>query len=221
MRGVLSLSAVLAVAALLAVWLSAESRAQTVEHPTLTGAWTLNKELSDQPPDRSGGGDNGQGGRRGGGGGRGGGRRGGFGGGGGGYGRGGFGGGGQTMDPEAMARTREALRDIINPPDHLTIAQTASMIVVTGADGRTMRLSLDGKKVKDENTNIERKTKWDGGKLVTEISGLQGKITQTYSVEPEHHQLRIVATLEGRNASTGSGQAGSRTITHVYDADDR
>src|SRR5262245_19352424 len=215
MRAMLALCAVLLVAALIAVWLSIESRAQTAEHSSLAGAWTLNKDLSDQPPDRSGGGENGQRGRRGGGYGGGGGRRGGYGGGGGGHGRGGSGGGGQTMDPDAMARVREALRDIVNPPDHLTVTQTDSMVVLTGADGRTTRLSLDGKKIKDENTNIERKTKWDGGKLVTEISGLQGKITQTYSVDPEKHQLRIVAALEGRN-----GQQ-PRTITHVYDADSR
>jgi hypothetical protein len=181
-----------------------------------TGAWTLNKDLSDQPPNRDGGGDDGQRGRRGGGYGGGGGRHGGFGGGGGGYGRGGYGGPGQTMDPEAMARAREALRNVINPPDHITVTQSDSTIVVTGGDGRTTRLSLDGKKVKDENTKVERKTKWDGGTLVTEITGLQGgKITQTYSLDPEHHQLKIVASMEGRN-----GQP-ARTITHVYDADAR
>lgn len=217
MRSVLSLSAVVAAAVLIAVWLSTESRAQTVDHSALTGAWTLNKDLSDQPTDRNASGGNGQGGgRRGGGYGGGGGRRGGFGGGGGGYGRGGYGGGGgRSMDPDAMARAREAMRDIINPPDHLTVTQSDSMVVLTGADGRTTRLSPDGKKIKDENTNVERKTKWDGSQLVTEISGLQGKITQTYSVDPEKHQLRIVATLEGR-----SGQQ-PRTITHVYDADAR
>ena len=222
-RGVMSVSVVVAMAALIGVWLSIESRAQTTEQPSLTGAWTLNKDLSDQSMDRAGGRDDGDRGRRGdfgrGGGGRGGGRRGGFGG-------GGFGGAGigrgPEMDREAMARSRDAMRDIMNPPDHLTITQTESMIVVTGADGRTTRLSPDGKKVKDENTNIERKTKWDGGKLVSEISGLgSGKITQTYSLDPEHHQLRINALMENRGPSTGSGQAGPRTITHVYDADAR
>jgi hypothetical protein len=129
---------------------------------------------------------------------------------------GGYGGGGQTMDPEAMARTRAALRDVVNPPDHVTVTQSESMIVVTGGDGRTTRLSLDGKKVKDENTNLERKNKWDGGKLVSEITGLPaGKITQTYSIDPEQHRLHIVASMEARN-----GQP-PRTITHVYDADAR
>ena len=220
-RGVMSVSVIVAMAALIGVWLSIESRAQTTEQTSLAGAWTLNKELSDQPTDRDGGRDAGDRARRGdfgGVGGRGGGRRGGFGGGrgGGGLGR------GPEMDREAMARSRDAMRDIINPPDHLTITQTDSMIVLTGADGRTTRLSPDGKKVKDENTKVDRKTKWDGGKLVSEISGLgPGKITQSYAVDPEHHQLRITALMENRSPSTGSGQAGPRTITHVYDADAR
>jgi len=220
-RGVMSVSVIVAMAALIGVWLSIESRAQTTEQTSLAGAWTLNKELSDPPTDRDGGRDAGDRGRRGdfgGGGGRGGGRRGGFGGGlgGGGLGR------GPEMDREAMARSRDAIRDIMNPPDHLTITQTDSMIVLTGADGRTTRLSPDGKKIKDENTKVDRKTKWDGGKLVSEISGLgPGKITQSYAVDPEHHQLRITALMENRSPSTGSGQAGPRTITHVYDADAR
>lgn len=217
-RRVMSVTVVVAMAALVGVWLSSESRAQTLEKTPLTGAWTLNKELSDQPPDRSGGQEGA--GRRGGGGGRGGGgHHGGFSG-------GGFGGGGTgrgpEMDKDEMARKREAMRDILVPPDHLTIVQTDSMIVLTGGDGRTTRLSPDGKKVKDENTHLERKTKWDGAKLVSEISGLgNGKITQTLALDAEHHQLRITAEMENQGGSSGSGQAKTRTITHVYDADAR
>jgi hypothetical protein len=223
-RGVMSVTVVVAMAALIGAWLSSESRAQTLEKTPLTGAWTLNNDLSDPPPDRAGGGDN-----SGSGSGRHGGYDGGRGGGGrhGGFGGGGFGGGGgmargPEVDRDAVARTRDAMRDIINPPDHLTIVETESMIVLTGADGRTTRLSLDGKKVKDENTNIERKTKWDGAKLVSEISGLgSGRITQTFALDPEHHQLRITAEMENRGASSSSGQSKTRTVTHVYDADSR
>jgi hypothetical protein len=119
--------------------------------------------------------------------------------------------GGGGANPEEMARMRDAMHDLANPSDHLTITQTDSMIVITGADGRTTRLSPDGKKIKDDNTKIERKTKWNGPSLVSEISGLgPGKTTQTFSVDPEHHQLRVVVQMEGR-----SGQP--RTITHVYD----
>jgi hypothetical protein len=216
LRGMVSIGMVVSVSALLALGLAA--RAQTVDKASLVGAWTLNKDLSDQPPgrgdqaatgDRSGGTSGGS--RRGGGGG------------GGGYGRrggGGFGGGGgngsgmASVSPEEMARMRDAMRDITQPSDHLTITQTESMVVLTGADGRTTRLSPDGKKVKDDNTKIERKTKWDGAKLVTDVSGLgPNKMTQTLSVDPESHQLRIAVQIEGGRSSQ------PRTITSVYDAD--
>jgi hypothetical protein len=217
------------VAAMLVVWAVAGNRAQGAEPHAITGAWTLNKDLSDQPGRDQG--DQGRGtrgdGSRGAGGG---GRRGGGGfGGGRGMGRGGGMGRGAGMNPEDMARMRDALRDLTNPSDHLTIVETESMVVITAADGRTTRLSTDGKKIKDDNTHIERKTKWDGGKLVTEISGLgpAGKATQTLAADSETHQLRIVVQMEGgrsagsgQGASTGSGQSrGPRTITHVYDDD--
>jgi hypothetical protein len=189
---------------------------------SIAGAWTLNADLSDKPADRGDRGERGDGDARGrgnGGFGRGGGR-GGYGGGG--YGGRGMGRGGNNpgtgMNPEAMARMRDAMRDVTNPSDHLTIVQTDSMVVVTGADGRTMRLSPDGKKIKDENTGVERKTKWDGGKLVSEISGLgPGKMTQAFAVDPESHQLRVTVLMEGRGGQSNQ----PRTITHVYDADAR
>ena len=220
-RAILSIGIAASVAALLAMQVAAQTPASTGDKASLVGAWTLNKDLSDQPPsrgDQSGSGDRSDGSsggsRRGGGGGGGGyGRRGGGGFGGGGMGRNGN--GSPSMNPEEMARMRDAMRDITQPSDHLTITQTESMVVLTGADGRTTRLAPDGKKVKDDNTKIERKTKWDGAKLVTEINGLgPGKMTQTLSVDPESHQLRIAVQTDG-------GRSGPRTITSVYDADAR
>jgi hypothetical protein len=211
MRNFASLSVAIATV-FMATGLAVESQAQAPDKTSLAGTWTKNAELSDQPPsDRQGGDQSGQSHRGGGGsGGHGGGMRGGYGGGG--HGGNGGGGGRAAMDPEAAARMRDAMHDIVNPPDRLTIVQTESMIVFTGPDGRTTRLSADGKKIKDDNTGIERKTKWDGGKLVTEISGAgPGKITQSFSLDAEHHQLKIVALLEGRNNQ-------QRTITHVYDS---
>jgi len=201
---------------------NAQPSAAAVEKPSIAGAWTLNKELSDQDPGRGdsgstdrGSGDTGGYGRRGGGGGFGGG---GFGGGGRRRGGGGMGrGGGQQMNPDDMKRMRDAIRDITAAQDHLTITQTDSMIVVTSQDGRTTRLSPDGKKVKDDNTKIERKKKWDAGKLVSEISGAgPGKMTQTFFVDPETHKLRITVQMEARGRNTQA-----RSITHVYDLDQR
>ena len=182
---------------------------------SIAGAWTRNKDLSDAPAGRGQQGDDSDRGR---GDGSGGGRRRGGGGRGGGFGRGGGmgrgGGGAERANPDDIARIRDAMRDITNPSDHLIITQTDSMVVLTGADGRTTRLSPDGKKIKDDNTKIERKTKWDGGKLVSEISGLgPGKMTQTFAVDPEGKQLRVTVVMDGGR----SGQP--RTITQVYDAD--
>ncbi len=202
---------------LLAAAVTVQAPAPAAASPSLVGVWTMNKELSDTGADRSAGDDSGgrQGDNPGGGYGRRGGR-GGYGGGGGGFGGRGMGRGGgaaPTRSPEEMARMRDAMRDVMNPSERLTIVQTESMILITGADGRTTRLSPDGKKIKDENTGVERKTKWDAGKLVSEISGLgPGKMTQTFAVDPETHQLRITVEAEGGRSRQ------PRTITHVYDA---
>ena len=75
-------------------------------------------------------------------------------------------GAGAGRDPEQAVRVRNAMRDLMNPSDRLTIVQTDSLIIITGSDGRTTRLSPDGKKVKDDSTKFEWKTKWDGAKLV-------------------------------------------------------
>ena len=217
---VFSLGIVVAATGLVAAGLSVNGRAQSVDRPSLAGGWTLNHELSDQlmsGGDQRDGGDRGRGNRGGNGGGmgrggaRGGGRR------GGGMGRGGAGQGQPAANPDEIARMRDAMRDITMPPEHVIVTQTGSMVVLTAADGRTTRLSPDGKKIKDDNTKVERKTKWDGGKLVSEISGLgSGKMTQTFSVDPDNHQLRVVVLMEGGGRS---GQP--RAVTNVYDADAR
>ena len=216
MRTLLSAGMLATAVALVPGLLVAQSHSP-VPGPSLAGGWTRNHELSDAPTDRGQQGDDGEssGGGRNGGGGAGGHR----GGGGGGFGRGGGmghggGGGGERANPDDTARMRDAMHDITNPSDHLIITQTESMVALTGADGRTTRLSPDGKKIKDENTKIERKTKWDGGKLVSEINGLgPGKMTQTFAIDPEARQLRIIVLMEG-------GHSGPpRTITQIYDAD--
>src|SRR5690242_16210486 len=120
-RTMLGMTIAIAVGLLIATWLAVESRAQAPERGALTGAWTLNRDQSDQPPSRD---DRDRRDDRGGA------RRGGYGRGG--MGRGGFGGGGGMGraggrtggDPEAMARMRDAMRDVMGAPDHLTIVQT-------------------------------------------------------------------------------------------------
>lgn len=179
--------------------------ARTGKAASLTGAWMLNKDLSDNPQNQKG--DERAAGARG----RSGGGR--------GFGRGGFGGAGRGggrsgSDPEQALRVRNAMRDLMNPSDRLTIVQTDSLIIISGSDGRTTWLSPDGQKVKDESTKFERKTRWDGAKLVTEITGLpSGKILETYAVDPEQRQLHLTLQAEGTRRPA--------TINRVYDFDRR
>jgi len=177
---------------------------------SIVGAWTLNKDASQldtQTGENGRDGDNaGRRGNNGFGGGR---RRGGFGG-------GGFGGGGggvsQTpQDREAAQRMRDALRQEMQAPDHMTVVLSGTTVIITTPDGHTTRLSTDGSKIKDESTGIERKTKWDSGKLVSEVNGLgRGKITETYSVDTEAKQLRIKLDVDGPRKTSQ---------TRVYDLD--
>ena len=97
-------------------------------------------------------------------------------------------------------------------PERLTITRTESLVIVTTGDGRTTRLSPDGKKIKDDSTGIERKSKWDGDKLVTEITGAgAGKITETYSIEKEHGRLNVSVQAENSRAPNGGA------LHRVYD----
>ena len=182
--------------------------AQTTASPAkpIVGAWTVNADLSDKPQDRSQQGCQSGGHRQGGGGGR----HGGYGGGSGGSRYGGGSSSGNTMSADDRQRMRDAMRDIMNPPDRLTITQTDSMVIITSGDGHVDRLSPNGQKIKDESTGIERKTKWDGDKLVCEISGAGSrKITQTYSADPERRQLHVVVQVDS------PGQP--MKVSHVYD----
>jgi hypothetical protein len=201
----------LATAVALIFTASSALRAQTPPSPSLDGAWTLNKDLSDKPPSGREGGqgrDGHQGGHRGGG-------RGGGAGHGGGFGGAGSGGGhAEGGSPEDVQRLRNALRDELDAPEHLTIVESGSTIILTAGDGRTTRLSVDGKKVKDESTKVERRTKWDAGKLVSEVSGLgDGKIVETYALDAGHKQLRVTLDIQGAQRKA--------TLNRVYDADPR
>ena len=175
---------------------------------SIVGAWTLNKDLSQLAPERQQGDD--QRGR-----GRSGGRRGG-GRGGGGFGRGGsgggFSGGGRGASSDEQRRRTEAVRAIMESPERLTITRTESLVIVTTGEGRTTRLSLDGKKVKDDSTGIERKSKWDGSMLVSDITGAgPGTITETYAIEQEHGRLNVTVQTENSRGPNGG------SVHRVYD----
>src|SRR3954452_5126998 len=75
-------------------------------------------------------------------------------------------------DAAEMARVKELLRQIMMTAGKITIAVDGPVIEVAGDDGTIHRLHADGKKVRDHSypgLDLERKTKWDGNDLVSEV----------------------------------------------------
>ncbi len=127
----------------------------------------------------------------------------------------------------------DAMRDLMEAPARMTIVRTESMVIITTADGRTTRLATDNSKVKDESTGIERRTRWEGERLVSDISGaMGGKMTETFALDPESHRLVVTLQMDGGSRRGGNdrgadgspddtgapagGRAGG-TRTRVYD----
>jgi hypothetical protein len=135
-------------------------------------------------------------------------------------GRGGGGMGGRAAGGDDQDRQRQmaAMRDVMDAPDRLTITRSDAMVILTSGDGRTTRLQTDGKGVKDDSTKIERKTRWNGDKLVSEVSGVgRGKITETYMSDAEQHRLTVTLVMENGRSQDGK----PRTITRIYDGESR
>jgi hypothetical protein len=142
-----------------------------------------------------------------------GGRPGGWGGGGGG--RGGWGGGGRPggwggpgggrgwagphgdfapPTPEERAAMHAALREALEAPASLKIAQTDAGITLRRPDGLERHLATDGKKA--EVLRVTRTARWKGDKLVIETKVRRAKITETFSLGPEAGQLSVDVRAE-------------------------
>jgi hypothetical protein len=99
------------------------------------------------------------------------------------------------------------MRAILDAPEQLTIVRTDSMVIMTTGDGRTTRLALDGSKIGDDSTGIERKSRAEGDRVVSEISGMpMGKIAETYAVDPATGRLIVELQLAGRDGRTPDPQ---------------
>ncbi len=118
------------------------------------------------------------------------------------------------MNRDEMERRMEALRAILRPAERLTITRTESMVIITNEEGTTTRLAPDGSRIKDDSTGVERRTRWDGASLVTEITGVQGgRITERYAVDPATRQLIVTLELPPRR---GSDEKTGQTLRRVY-----
>ncbi len=206
----------LAVAALTLARL--EARAEEKLAPPrvdLSGHWRLDKEKSDNPREKMqqgmrggherGMGGPGMGGPGMGGPGMGGGPRGGPGMGGGPPG-GGRGPGGRP-DPEAMMQREAALAE-------LQIEHKDPELTITDANDQRRFLYTDGRETRRDSENgqsLEVKSRWKDGRVVVEMNGERGKVTETYRLAGEGRQLVVETRVEGR------GQMPAFSFKRVYD----
>jgi hypothetical protein len=176
------------------------------------GKWELNWRLSDKLPEQAGAPGRGD---QGGEGGSGGGRHG--GGGGGGMGRGGMGGrggGGRGGEGRGGAVTADQVREILQAQRTLLIVEHPDHVSITDEKGEVQKFVANGEKVKDERAgqSFERRTHWDGRKLITEVALSDGtKISQTYEKVAEG--LQLVVTTKVEHSKSG----GPREFKRVYD----
>jgi hypothetical protein len=176
---------------------------------SIVGAWTIDKDLSDQPgggrgsdDDQPMGGAPGGMGRRGGGGGGGGMRPGGMG-----------GGGGRPADRDEMRRSARLMQDLVKPPDGLTIVRDGTAVLFTTDDGRTIKQVVDGKEQERLSGDgvIKSKSRWNGAQLVIEEKIQDGPtVTRTYTPSADGRQLMTVTRIEGR------GMPGATVVHHVF-----
>jgi hypothetical protein len=186
------------------------------------GTWKLNRDESDDPREklRSAMQDRDQNGPMG--------RHGGMGGGGvtmgipgiggiGGMGRPGGGpGGGQGRGPGAGSEDQRArLRDLVEAPDQLTVAQKGPEIDMTDTEGHVRSLFTDGRKLekpKKDSNQTQVRAHSDREKLITEEKGPNGeKISHSYEITGDGKQLADTLTLESKKLNT------TIIIRSVYD----
>lgn len=162
-------------------------RAQIGGHPSLAGAWTLNKDQSDDPRAKmreAMGNSGGQGG---------------------GGGRGEMGGGGQRGGGGMGGGRGQGAGGAMNEFSQLTIEQTASSAKVTGSSGRVLAVYSNGDASKSnssnpadsEEENAPAAAQWKGDQLVAVTQGRRGgSTTRTYELSPDGTQLYVTTKMD-------------------------
>ena len=124
----------------------------------------------------------------------------------------GIGGMGRPQGPGGMGRgdsgsddNRARLRELVEAPEQLKIAQKGPEIDMTDPEYRERELFTDGRKIeksKDER-QVPVKAHWDGNQLVTEEKGPNGeKISHRYELSEDGKQLTDTLTLEAKKLNT-------------------
>jgi hypothetical protein len=122
-------------------------------------------------------------------------------------------GGGYSRDPDEVERTRALMRLVTNGPDELMISVDGRAVTITTRAGSVTHLTADDKKVlepSEAGVQLERRTKWDDGALVTKFKVKGGGADGKQVYRPSGARLTLEAVFDG--------DAAMRTIKvkHVY-----
>lgn len=181
----------------------------------LAGIWKLNKDLSSdtsklqtqaesaQP--------SGDAGRR---------RRGGSGGFSGGYGRGGGARPEGNSDSAHALQVRALLREMADQPTQETIVVTPDTTTLTDDHGVVRKFTTNGKKeaIDLDATQVDSVSKWEGGALTVELSAGAFKLSETYQLTVQGHEL--VVALSSTSSSRQGGVPTPAPVKRIYDKAD-
>lgn len=103
----------------------------------------------------------------------------------------------------------EARRLLLNAPSSFILTQDGDRIVLTGSDSRARTLTANGRKEKVNGRDVQ--TKWDGLRLVSEISLGDAKVTETYERSTTATQLIVTTRMDMRGHDV--------SVRRVYDAE--
>jgi hypothetical protein len=179
----------------------------------LGGIWNLNRELSTDTSNllsEPTAGSAGSGGGRSGSGSGGGGRRGG--------GRGGYGGrsGSTTQSSSEQAVEARALgREVAEPPARITVVVADDTTTFTDDQGVVRKFTTSGKKESIDlgGAHVDSVSKWDNGVLTIELTAGSVKVTETYQVTVQGHEM----VVEVKSTGGPRGGANAVPVKRIYD----
>jgi hypothetical protein len=180
----------------------------------LGGIWNLNRDLSSDTSnllsEPSSGSSSGSGGRSGGSGGRRGGR------GGGGY--GGRGGSAPQANSEQTLDARALTREVAEPPARLTVVITDDTTTFTDDEGVVRKFTTNGKKESIElgGAHVDSVSKWEFGVLTIDLTAGSVKLTETYQVTVQGHEM----VVELKTTGGPRGGANAVPVKRIYDKAD-
>lgn len=125
--------------------------------------------------------------------------------------------GGRGVDPALKERMRALARLAFDAPEELTITAEGDVVRIVDDEAHATNLAANGSKSEElaEGLPIERRTKWDKGRLVTEVKakGGGGEVKHVYSRDGD--RLIVEATFDGEVA------ARTEKMKFVYDRKER